>query len=162
MTKAVTITGQVMANDVYKEKVLNMVGRIEEGKNVVDTMREAEVMPDILTDMVGVGEETGEMKRTLDIVAEYYDHELEQAVAKATGLAAKHYRLEKRGVLEVGCYADINVFNIHELKINATFNDPCRYCEGMDYVLVNGQPVVEKGQLTNKRVGRVLRHLPKE
>ncbi len=86
MTKAVTITGQVMANDVYKEKVLNMVGRIEEGKTVVDTMREAEVMPDILTDMVGVGEETGEMKRTLDIVAEYYDHELEQAVAKAIAM----------------------------------------------------------------------------
>lgn len=85
---------------------------------------------------------------------------MEQAVAKATGLAAKHYRLQKRGVLEVGCYADINVFNIHELKINATFTDPCRYCEGMDYVLVNGEPVVAGGKLTRKRAGRVLRHLP--
>lgn len=87
---------------------------------------------------------------------------IEQAVAKATSLAAKHYRLEKRGVLEVGYYADINVFNIHELKINATFNEPCRYCEGMDYVLVNGEAVVRAGELTKKRAGRVLRHLPKK
>jgi type IV pilus assembly protein PilC len=86
VTKAVTITGQVMSNDVYKEKVLKMVGRIEEGRTVVDSMRETEVMPDILTDMVGVGEETGEMKHTLDIVAEYYDNELEQAVAKAIAM----------------------------------------------------------------------------
>lgn len=85
---------------------------------------------------------------------------IEQAVAKATGLTAKHYRLKNRGVLEVGCYADINVFNIHDLKINATFTDPCRYCEGMDYVLVNGEPVVAKGELTKKRAGRALRHLP--
>ncbi len=86
MTKAVTITGQVMSNEVYKEKVLGMVGRIEEGRTVVDSMREAGVMPDILTDMVGVGEETGEIKHTLDIVAEYYDNELEQAVGKAIAM----------------------------------------------------------------------------
>ena len=87
---------------------------------------------------------------------------MEQAVAKATGLAAKHYRLKDRGVLEAGCYADINVFDIHELEIHATFTDPCRYCTGMDYVLVNGVPVIEKGVYTGARAGRVLRHLPKE
>ena len=80
MTKAVSITGQVMSNEVFKEKVQGMVGRIEEGKTVVQSMRETEVMPDILTDMVGVGEETGEMKQTLDVVAQYYDNELEQAI----------------------------------------------------------------------------------
>jgi type IV pilus assembly protein PilC len=86
LTKAVTITGQVMTNDVFKEKVINMVGRIEEGRTMVDSMREAGVMPDILTDMVGVGEETGEMKHTLDVVAGYYDNELELAVTKAIGM----------------------------------------------------------------------------
>ena len=53
---------------------------------MVDSMREAGVMPDILTDMVGVGEETGEMKHTLDVVAGYYDNELELAVTKAIGM----------------------------------------------------------------------------
>ena len=86
MTKAVAITGQVMTNALFKEKVLGMVGRIEEGRTVVDSMREAQVMPDILTDMVGVGEETGEMKHTLDVVSAYYDNELEQAITRAIAM----------------------------------------------------------------------------
>ncbi len=86
VTKAVSITSKVMTNEVYKEEIAAMVGKIEEGKTVVDTMRDIEVMPDILTDMVGVGEETGEMKHTMDVVAKYYDSELEQAVAKAIAM----------------------------------------------------------------------------
>ncbi len=86
MTKAVTITSQVMTNALYKEKVHEMVGRIEEGKTVVQCMRDTEIMPDILTDMVGVGEETGELKHTLDVVSSYYDTELDQAVTKAIGM----------------------------------------------------------------------------
>ncbi len=86
ITKAVSITSQVMPNDLYREKIAGMVERIEEGRTVVDSMRETELMPDILTDMVGVGEETGEMKHTMDVVAEYYDNELEQAVTQAIGM----------------------------------------------------------------------------
>ena len=86
MTKSVHITSQVMTNDLFKEKIDSMVLRIEEGHTVVDSMRETEIMPDILTDMVGVGEETGEMKHTLDVTAEYYDSELEHAVTKAIGM----------------------------------------------------------------------------
>ncbi len=83
ITKAIHITSQVMTNDLFKDKVEGMVLRIEEGRTVVDSMRETEIMPDILTDMVGVGEETGELKHTLDVTAEYYDNELEQAVQSA-------------------------------------------------------------------------------
>ena len=86
MTKAVRITSQVMTNELYKEKVEEMVNRIEEGRTVVDSMRETRIMPDILTDMVGVGEETGEMKHTLDVTAAYYDNELEQAVQAAIAM----------------------------------------------------------------------------
>ncbi len=86
MTKAISITSKVMTNDLYKLKVGEMVSRIEEGRTVVDSMRETEIMPDILTDMVGVGEETGEMKHTMDVIAEYYDNELEQAVKSAISM----------------------------------------------------------------------------
>lgn len=86
MTKAVAITANVMPNALIKSKVANMVGRIEEGRTVVDSMRETEVMPEILTDMVGVGEETGELKDTLDTVAAYYDNELELAVTQAVAM----------------------------------------------------------------------------
>jgi len=47
------------------------------------------------------------------------------------------------------------------LKINATFAEVNRYCSGMDYVIVNGVPVIAKGEHTGVRSGRVLRHLPK-
>ena len=83
VTKAVTITSNVMPNALVRQKTANMVNRIEEGRTIVDSMYEAKIYPDILTDMVGVGEETGELKSTLDTVAKYYDNELEQAVAKA-------------------------------------------------------------------------------
>lgn len=86
MTKAVEITAKVMPNALIADQTNSMVSRIEEGRTVVDSMREAACFPDILTDMVGVGEETGEMKSTLDTVAKYYDNELEQAVAKAIAM----------------------------------------------------------------------------
>lgn len=83
---------------------------------------------------------------------------LNEAVHKATGRVATHYQLRKRGVLAEGYYADINVFDFNELKINATFAEPCHYCSGMDHVLVNGQIVIEKGKHTGLRPGRALRH----
>ncbi len=86
MTRAVRITSQVMTNQLFKERVEGMVTRIEEGRTVVDSMRETEIMPDILSDMVGVGEETGEMKHTLDVTAAYYDNELETAVQAAISM----------------------------------------------------------------------------
>lgn len=86
MTKAVEITSKVMTNELIKQQTASMVTRIEEGRTVVDSMKEANCYPDILTDMVGVGEETGEMKHTLDTVAKYYDNELEQAIAKAISM----------------------------------------------------------------------------
>jgi len=86
---------------------------------------------------------------------------IQDAVKKVGSVPAQHYQLEGRGVLEVGAYADINVFNLYELKENSTFTDPCHYSTGMDYVIINGQPVIEKGEFTGARNGRVLKHLPK-
>ena len=87
---------------------------------------------------------------------------IQDAVKKVGMIPAQHFRLEGRGVLEVGNYADINVFNLYDLKENSTFPDPCHYSDGMDYVLVNGVPVIAKGEFTGAREGRVLRHLPKK
>ena len=86
----------------------------------------------------------------------------EEAVCKATSRPAEHYRLENRGILLPGFYADVNVFDLNALKINATFSEPKQYCTGMDYVIVNGTPVIAKGEHTKARSGRVLRHLPKK
>lgn len=86
---------------------------------------------------------------------------IEDAVKKVGMMPAHHFRLEKRGVLEVGNYADINVFDLHALKVNATFESLNHYSTGMDYVIVNGVPVIVHDVHTGKRSGRVLRHLSK-
>lgn len=81
----------------------------------------------------------------------------EKAVQKATFIPAKHFGLKKRGLLEEGYFADINVFDLNNLKINATFADSARYCTGMDYVIVNGVPTVVQGKHNGARGGKVLR-----
>lgn len=87
---------------------------------------------------------------------------MEEAVCKATSRPAEFYQLENRGILLPSFYADVNVFALDDLKINATFSNPRQYCTGMDYVIVNGTPVIAKGEHTGARSGRVLRHLPKK
>ncbi len=87
---------------------------------------------------------------------------IQDACKKVGAVPAAHFMLEGRGTLEVGKYADINVFDINELKVNSTFAEPCKYSTGMDYVFVNGKPVIANGERTGARVGRVLRHLPKD
>lgn len=85
---------------------------------------------------------------------------IEQAVCKLTSLPAKHFKIKQRGMITEGYFADINVFDINELKVNATIADPCHFCEGMHYVIVNGVPTIVEGKHTGIRAGKVLRHLP--
>ena len=83
MTRAVGITAKVISNYFVSQEVGKLTGKLEEGHALAASMRESGVMPDILVDMVGVGEETGEMEDTLKTIAGYYDSELEVAVAAA-------------------------------------------------------------------------------
>lgn len=83
---------------------------------------------------------------------------IEKALMKVSSIPAQHYQLKKRGVLAEGYYADINVFDLDALQIHADFTNTNKYCTGMDYVIVNGVPVIAKGEHTGARSGRVLRH----
>lgn len=85
---------------------------------------------------------------------------IEDACKKVGAVPAQHFMLRDRGTLEVGKFADINVFDLNALKIHATFDEPCQYSTGMDYVIVNGVPVIANGELQHRRAGRILRHLP--
>ena len=70
---------------------------------------------------------------------------LENAVHRCTGLAASRYGLEDRGVIRAGAAADITVFDFDTIRDNSTFENTQQYPDGIDYVLVNGKVVVEKG-----------------
>ena len=56
-------------------------------------------------------------------------------------------QMRKKGRLQVGMDADILVFDLNDIKVNASYVNPVRASEGMSYVLVMGTPVVENGQL---------------
>jgi N-acyl-D-amino-acid deacylase len=82
---------------------------------------------------------------------------LEDAIRKFSALPAQRMRLTDRGVLKQGMWADVVVFDPKTVRDVATFDDPNRLSEGMEYVLVNGVPVIEEGKMTGALPGKVLR-----
>src|ERR1700731_2139649 len=82
---------------------------------------------------------------------------LEDAIRKFSALAAQRMCLTDRGVLKSGMWADIVIFDPSTVHDRATFENPNQLSEGMDYVLVNGVPVVDQGKMTGKLPGKVLR-----
>ncbi len=82
---------------------------------------------------------------------------LEEAIRKFTALPAQRMRLTDRGVLKLGMWADVVVFDPETVTDRATFEQPNLLSEGMKYVLVNGVPVIEQGKATGALPGKVLR-----
>jgi N-acyl-D-amino-acid deacylase len=82
---------------------------------------------------------------------------LQDAVRKFSALPAQRMRLTDRGVLKQGMWADIVVFDPEKVRDLATFENPNQLSEGMDYVLVNGVPVIDGGKMTKALPGKVLR-----
>ena len=83
LTRAVSITAKVIDNYYISQEIRKLSGKLEEGKTLGSSLRESGVMPDILTDMTAVGEETGEMEDTLRTIGAYYDNELMTATDAA-------------------------------------------------------------------------------
>ena len=90
---------------------------------------------------------------------------LPDAIRKFTSLPAQRMRFTDRGVLKNGMWADIVIFDPEKIHDVATFENPNQLSVGMEYVLVNGEPVIDGGKMTGARPGKVLRgpgyHEPK-
>src|SRR5271168_1166214 len=82
---------------------------------------------------------------------------LEDAIRKFSALPAQRMRLTDRGVLKAGMWADVVIFDPATIRDLATFADPNQLSEGMDYVLVNGVPVIDAAKMTGALPGKVLR-----
>ncbi len=95
------------------------------------------------------------------ILAKYVREErvltLEDAIRKFSALPAQRMRLTDRGVLKAGMWADVVIFDPATVRDRATFDNPNQLSEGMDYVLVNGVPVIDRGKMTGALPGKVLR-----
>ena len=81
---------------------------------------------------------------------------LEEAVRKMTSLPASRMGLADRGIVRPGMLADLVAFDPATVKDKATFENPLQYSEGIPYVAVNGQLVVDGGRITAARPGRPL------
>jgi N-acyl-D-aspartate/D-glutamate deacylase len=82
---------------------------------------------------------------------------LEDAVRKMTSLNAAKLGIPDRGLLRPGNFADVTVFDPERVIDRATYTEPFRYSEGVEYVVVNGKLVLERGKHTGARPGRVVR-----
>ena len=82
---------------------------------------------------------------------------LEEAIRKMSSLPAQTFNLNDRGLLRPGMAADIVIFDEKTVADRATFEQPKQYAAGIDYVIVNGQIVIEKGRHIGAKPGRILR-----
>ncbi len=82
---------------------------------------------------------------------------LEEAIRKLATLPAQNMRIDDRGELKVGFYADVVVFDQATIQDRATFAEPHQYATGMLHVFVNGEQVLRDGEHTGATPGRVVR-----
>ena len=81
----------------------------------------------------------------------------EEAIRRMTSLPASNLKIEKRGRLVNGYFADVVVFDPKTIKDNATYDNPKAYASGMVHVFVNGQQVLRNGEHTGAKPGRAVR-----
>lgn len=83
---------------------------------------------------------------------------LEDAVRKMTSLNANKLGIDDRGVIRPGCYADLTLFDPDRVIDKSTYTEPFADNAGIEYVVVNGEVVLDRGRHTGAMPGRVLRH----
>jgi N-acyl-D-amino-acid deacylase len=82
---------------------------------------------------------------------------LEEAVRRLTAFPAENLKLDRRGALRPGHFADVVVFDPAKIQDHATFDKPHQYAIGMVHVFVNGTQVLKNGEHTGAKPGRVVR-----
>jgi len=144
---------------------------------IISIMTEADVRTALSNPMLSIGTDSG--ARAQDgplagskshprgwgsftrILAHYVRDEhlltLEDAVRRVTSRPAQRVGITDRGIIRPGMKADITIFDPATVRDVATFEDPARYSEGIAFVLVNGQAVVDSGKITEARPGQVIR-----
>lgn len=82
---------------------------------------------------------------------------LQEAIRKLTSLPASNLKIQQRGLLKPGYYADVVIFDPEKIQDHATFEKPHQYSTGVIHVFVNGMQVLKDGEHTDARPGRVVR-----
>lgn len=85
---------------------------------------------------------------------------LEEAIRRMTSLPAQRFKLQGRGLVKSGMYADLCLFDPSKIQDTATFSRPHQYPKGITHVIVNGQVVVKNGEHTGRLPGRPITPYP--
>lgn len=80
LLESLTITARTSGNAVIEKAILGVRKAVEEGRNLTDPLRESEIFPNMVTQMIGVGEQTGAMDAMLQKIADFYEDEVDAAV----------------------------------------------------------------------------------
>ncbi|MBI9046300.1 MAG: D-aminoacylase [Anaerolineaceae bacterium] len=83
---------------------------------------------------------------------------LEEGIHKMTGMPARKMNLQARGLLKEQYFADVVVFDASKINDASTFQDPHQYAQGIKFLFVNGETVIQNGVHTELKPGRILRH----
>jgi N-acyl-D-amino-acid deacylase len=117
-------------------------------------------------EQVGIADATGlphprSFGNHVRVIARYVKEKktlhLEEAVRKMTSWPATRMRLADRGVIRIGAWADVTVFDLEALDDRASYERPMEFPTGIEWVLVNGVVVIDRGKHTGAKPGHVLR-----
>ena len=84
---------------------------------------------------------------------------LEEAIRKMTCAPAQRLKLKGRGCIEPGTYADLLIFDSKNFRDTATYDHPEQFASGLDWMFLNGRPLVREGKLAEGNRGQVLRRV---
>jgi len=82
---------------------------------------------------------------------------LEDAIEKITCMPAKRMGLSEKGSLKIGSDADITIFDLNKIKDGATYQEPLKQPDGIEYVIINGKIALSGGKIINDRLGKSVR-----
>jgi N-acyl-D-amino-acid deacylase len=169
--------GREMGKDPRDAAMDLVVADRGESSVIISIMREDDVRAALAHPMIAIGTDSGARAEDgplsvskshprawgsfTKILGHYVRDEalipLEDAVRRFTSRPAARMGITDRGLLRPGFKADITMFDLATVRDVSTFTDPTHYSEGIRHVLVNGEPVVSDGRITDARPGQVIR-----
>ncbi len=154
-------TVETLFNIILEEKnAVTMVSFNMSEKDVLDIMKSPFQM--VCTDGIVIGKPHprafGSFPRILGRYVKAGTFHLEEAIRKITSLPAETLRIRDRGLIKLGMFADITIFNPKKVIDMGTYTDPMQYPKGIEYVIINGTLTVDNGSHTGKHNGKVLKH----
>jgi type IV pilus assembly protein PilC len=86
MTRGLEITASIITNEIFQDILKDTIDGVKSGKSVADSLGQHEEIPNIMVQMIRIGEETGELNSILETLADFYRREVENAVDSLVGL----------------------------------------------------------------------------